>query len=99
MLFRSPNEFGLYDMAGNAAEWCSDWYAPYDKTALDNPTGPAEGEHRVIRGGSYLSPLESLRTTARFHLAPHYRVSYVGFRVAAVIADRAKYEEICGPKQ
>lgn len=55
-----PNGYGLYDVSGNAWEWCSDWYrADYYRTSpKDNPTGPASGEagqpERVRRGGSFL---------------------------------------------
>jgi formylglycine-generating enzyme required for sulfatase activity len=50
-----PNNFGLYDTIGNAAEWCSDWNAAdYDKVSpMDDPQGPAVGTARVGRGGGF----------------------------------------------
>lgn len=51
---KSPNELGIYDMSGNAAEWCGDWFDVnyyYTSPSL-NPTGPENGSTRVIRGGS-----------------------------------------------
>lgn len=64
-----PNPFGLKNMAGNVAEFCSDWYQPdaYSKYqgVIKNPKGPSEGKEHVIRGGSYLSSAGSVRSAAR----------------------------------
>jgi formylglycine-generating enzyme len=67
--FVKANPFGLKNMSGNVLEYCSDWYAAdaYAKTGaqVSNPTGPATGTERVVRGGNYSSDAGELRSAAR----------------------------------
>jgi len=65
-----PNPFGLRDMAGNVAEFCSDWYqadaySQYPEGIIKDPKGPEEGTEHVMRGGSFLSTADVLRSAAR----------------------------------
>jgi formylglycine-generating enzyme required for sulfatase activity len=76
--------WGLLDMAGNACEWCEDWWSePYDEKADPrNPKGPASGRLRVIRGGSWHGAENLARCSARFKKAPAARDRIIGFRGA-----------------
>ena len=74
--------YGCQNMLGNAAEWCRDWYDPayYAQSTSRDPFGPDSGDKRVIRGGSWPTPLEALGPTRRSGLVPTARSSTVGFR-------------------
>jgi formylglycine-generating enzyme required for sulfatase activity len=76
------SRYGALDMAGNAMEWCSDWYDPdyYARAPAANPTGPLSGHSRVARGGSWRSEPLNLRSTRRFHMRPDVRDLAMGFR-------------------
>lgn len=75
-----PNNWQLFDMHGNAAEWVYDWYAPYPKTHALGYAGPRHGTSRVLRGGSYRSNPAGLRSAARDSAPPESAAadSYTG---------------------
>ncbi len=97
---KKPNELGLFDMSGNLSEWCSDWYKEWTESTpppaeSTNPTGPASGTEKVIRGGDFLADKfeydkNSCRVYARNHLPPDINTvdflhdgytHYTGFRL------------------
>lgn len=85
------NPWGLYDMYGNLWEWCSDWYAPEHYASKKkgelwvDPQGPAGGDYRVVRGGSWDSDADECRSSARFRYRPWRRYSWIGFRVVLTV--------------
>jgi formylglycine-generating enzyme required for sulfatase activity len=80
----SPNDYQIYDMAGNLWEWVSDWYRSdyYSQAAANspNPQGPAAGEDRVLRGGSWNNT--NIQAANRGFAPPATQDNEIGFRCA-----------------
>ncbi len=82
---KKPNAWGLYDMHGNAWEWCAAWYERYSGRSLIDPTGPSQGTDRVFRGGSWnhaASYCRSANRTATGLSFEGFDFLGIGFRVA-----------------
>jgi formylglycine-generating enzyme required for sulfatase activity len=95
-----PNAWGLYDMHGNVAEWCSDYYDPnyYKNSPRADPKGPAKGVlptdykdfYRVIRGGCWLDEARGCRSAYRYRAMPHDAYQLIGFRVVCEVAAKGR---------
>lgn len=76
------NNFNVYDMHGNVAEWVQDWYGgDYEADPVTNPTGPDTGTNRVARGGGWQSLPPACRSAARAYHTPSYKGNDLGFRL------------------
>lgn len=93
-----PNGYGLYNMAGNVWEWCSDWFSTsYPLLRMkDNPKGPGTGEAKIIRGGSYLchhSYCNRYRVAARTANTPDSSTGNMGFRCVKDLETKMRMNE------
>jgi formylglycine-generating enzyme required for sulfatase activity len=78
-----PNPFGIFDLCENVHEWCADWYGRdyYARSPARNPQGPASGERRASRGGSWRHHVRISRCAARSSIPPVFQYADYGFRV------------------
>lgn len=76
-----PNNYGIYDIAGNASEWVNDWYDSYSKDNEVNPVGPKKGQYKCVRGGDWADKVAEISPTERDKKEPLYHNLLLGFRV------------------
>jgi formylglycine-generating enzyme required for sulfatase activity len=81
---KQPNPWGLYDMHGNVYQWCLDWTGSYTDEAETDPTGPATGSNRVMRGGAWDVGAPQCRSAGRVGDDHRSRFYSLGFRLALV---------------
>jgi formylglycine-generating enzyme required for sulfatase activity len=82
---KRPNAWGFYDITGNVAEWCLDWYGDYPGGNVTDPMGPRRGYYRMARGGSWRTEARLGRSAARSGGSAG-RVDYtLGFRLALCV--------------
>ena len=89
---RKPNDFGLFDMLGNAMEWCDSEYLPYPKAGTVQPVDDfsmkvdtLKGTHRALRGGTFFFSADLVRSASRIAEGPLANAFVIGFRVARTI--------------
>ena len=88
-----PNELGLYDMCGNVFEWCWDWWDKFDCDFMDNPTGPATGKMKVVRGNNWVNGATTSDLNRRVHRGVNAATHHQGFRIVRSTMTTAHLEQ------
>jgi formylglycine-generating enzyme required for sulfatase activity len=98
---KKPNAWGLYDMHGNAWEWCQDWYdeGQYVIAEADDPAGPSAGSVRVRRGNGKGFVAAGCRSAFRDYAEPGLRDDFTGFRVALAPTDNVGHRIVAAPEK
>jgi len=80
---KKPNQYGLYDMSGNVAEWCWDLYDDnyYSRSPKQNPMGSSGGTYRAVRGGCFIHRPPVMQITSRDSYDPHRTRGGLGIRL------------------
>lgn len=88
---KEPNTAGVYDLTGNVSEWCSDWYSPTfykEAGSRKNPTGPAKGKEKVVRGGNFKDYVgDRFRPSFRNKRLPSGKSNELGFRIVLDVSE------------